>query len=119
MNYYDIDSTMKILRLFEYMPLAFPPVFPIFFNLAYGISLIRLRTKGIQGTQAEKTVEGSRLKTLCFDKTGTLTQNTMEVAKVYHFQSENKVTEVTNSVNEINNVLDCFASCNSVELING
>ena len=110
---------MIIFRLCDFVTYSFPAPFPILFNLAYGFCLVRLSKQNIVGTQAEKTVEGSRLKTLCFDKTGTLTQNTMEVAKVYHFQSETKVTEVTNSVNEITNVLDCFASCNSVELING
>ena len=74
---FEIDGILKILRLCDFITYSFPAPFPILFNLAYSFCLRRLRKQGISGTQAEKTVEGSRLKTICFDKTGTLTQNKM------------------------------------------
>ena len=73
----DVDSIYVAVRYLDFVTYAFPAPFPIFFNLAYSFCLVRLNRKSILGTQAEKTVEGSRLKTLCFDKTGTLTLNHM------------------------------------------
>ena len=49
--------------------------FPVYFNLAYTFSLRRLNNLDIRGTEPEKTVYGSQIKTICFDKTGTLTQS--------------------------------------------
>jgi cation-transporting ATPase 13A2 len=62
-------------RFLDFLAWSFPPTFPIYFNLAYSFSLVRLRRKGIVGTEPEKTVDAAKLKTMCFDKTGTLTQN--------------------------------------------
>jgi P-type E1-E2 ATPase len=73
----DVDDYMVVFRFCDFITYSFPAPFPIFFNLAYSFCLVRLNNNGIIGTQAEKTVEGSRLKTMCFDKTGTLTQNKM------------------------------------------
>ena len=83
----DIEGIIIFFRFCEFITYSFPAPFPIFFNLAYSFCLLRLNRQNIIGTQAEKTVEGSRLRTICFDKTGTLTRNSMEVAKVYHFES--------------------------------
>ena len=52
----DIDTTMVIFRLFDFVTYAFPAPFPIFFNLAYSFCLVRLNKENIIGTQAEKTV---------------------------------------------------------------
>lgn len=85
--------------------------------MAYNFSTARLYFQRILAPEAEKTVEGSRLKTICFDKTGTLTQNKMQVASVYRFKSAAAVEEVTTRVNEFQPIANLFASCNSVELI--
>lgn len=52
---------------------CFPPSGPIYFNLVYSFSLIRLKANNILGTEPEKTVESAHLSIMCFDKTGTLT----------------------------------------------
>ena len=93
----DIDTIMVIFRFFDFITYAFPAPFPIFFNLAYSFCLVRLNKENIIGTQAEKTVESSRMKTICFDKTGTLTQNKMEVANVYAF-AKNKIADITTNI---------------------
>ena len=56
---------------------------------------------------------------MCFDKTGTLTSNEMEVSQVYAIVSENDIREITKSMEENDLISDVFASCNSVEDING
>jgi hypothetical protein len=56
MQQFDIDSPIKMIRFFEFVPYGFPASFPIFFNLAYSFSLIRLHRIEVVGTQAEKTV---------------------------------------------------------------
>lgn len=76
---------MVVFRFFDFITYSFPAPFPIFFNLAYSFCLVRLSNESIIGTQADKTVESSRMKTVCFDKTGTLTLNKMEVANVFAF----------------------------------
>ncbi len=96
---FDIDPIMKILRFGDFITYSFPAPYPILFNLAYSFCLVRLNKVGVIGTEAEKTVEGSRLKTICFDKTGTLTQNKMQVASVYHIKSSTAIDEVTTRVN--------------------
>lgn len=111
---FDIDAILKVLRFGDFITYSFPAPYPILFNLAYSFCLVRLNKNNIMGTQPEKTVEGSRLKTICFDKTGTLTQNKMQVASVYHFKSASSVEEVTTKVNELPKIADLFASCNSV-----
>lgn len=80
----NVDGYLILFRFCDFITYSFPAPYPIFFNLAYSFCLVRLNNADILGTQPEKTVEGSRLKTLCFDKTGTLTLNKMEVCKVYH-----------------------------------
>lgn len=114
----DIDTIMVVFRFFDFITYAFPAPFPIFFNLAYSFCLVRLNKENIIGTQAEKTVESSRMKTICFDKTGTLTQNKMEVSNVYSF-AKNKIADITANVSSNPLISNLFASCNSVELING
>lgn len=69
----DVDTSMIILLFFLYITFAFPPAFPIYFNLAYSLCLARLKWKDIYGTSPEKTIMGTNLKIMCFDKTGTLT----------------------------------------------
>ncbi len=73
----NVDRELIIIRLGDFITYSFPAPYPIFFNLAYSFCLVRLNSANILGTQPEKTVEGSRLKTICFDKTGTLTYNKM------------------------------------------
>jgi cation-transporting ATPase 13A3/4/5 len=68
---------MVVFRFFDFITYTVPAVFPIVFNLAYSFCLVRLSKENIIGTQAEKTVESSRMKIICFDKTGTLTMNKM------------------------------------------
>lgn len=87
----DIDDIMVLFRFFDFITYSFPAPFPIFFNLAYSFCLVRLNKDNIIGTQAEKTVESSRMKTICFDKTGTLTLNKMEVSNVYSFVANDAV----------------------------
>lgn len=81
----NIDTIMVIFRFCDFITYSFPAPYPIFFNLAYSFCLWRLNKENIIGTQAEKTVESSRMKTICFDKTGTLTMNKMEISNVYEF----------------------------------
>ena len=104
--------------MFDFITYSFPAPFPIFFNLAYSFCLVRLSRQDIIGTQADKTVEGSRLKTLCFDKTGTLTLNRMEMVRVYACSGE-CFQEVSGRLDDHLLIQDLFASCNSVEVIQG
>jgi hypothetical protein len=52
----EIESIMIVFRVLDFITYSFPVAFPIFFNLAYSFSLVRLRKENIIGTQAEKTV---------------------------------------------------------------
>lgn len=70
---YEIDRIFLLFRVLNFITYSVNASFPIYFNLAYSFCLIRLSKENIIGTQAEKTVESSRMKTVCFDKTGTLT----------------------------------------------
>jgi cation-transporting ATPase 13A3/4/5 len=56
-----------------------PAATPNFFARNYTLILLRLRFKKVMGLKREKTIESSRLETICFDKTGTLTENEMEI----------------------------------------
>jgi magnesium-transporting ATPase (P-type) len=38
-------------RFMDFIAWSFPPVFPIFFNLSYSFSLIRMKWRGITGTE--------------------------------------------------------------------
>lgn len=109
----DIDAIMVVFRFFDFITYSFPAPFPIFFNLAYSFCLVRMSKENIIGTQAEKTVESSRMKTICFDKTGTLTMNKMEVSNVYSFVSNDHI-EITNKMTENTLISFLFACCNSV-----
>jgi len=40
-----------VYRLLDVIAWSFPPTFPIFFNISYSFSLIRLKWKGIMGTE--------------------------------------------------------------------
>jgi cation-transporting ATPase 13A3/4/5 len=112
-----IDPIMVVFRFFDFITYSFPAPFPIFFNLAYSFCLVRLSKQNVIGTQAEKTVESSRMKTICFDKTGTLTLNKMEISNVFSFLS-GETREVTSEMEDNELISILFASCNSVELIN-
>jgi cation-transporting ATPase 13A3/4/5 len=93
---------------------SFPPSSPIYFNIVYSFSLIRLKWNNILGTEPEKTVAGAHLRIMCFDKTGTLTEDKVEVRKVIKFYND-KYSEIT-SEERSNNSLDfkLFASCHTV-----
>lgn len=48
----NIESIMIIFKFLEFITYSLSAVLPIFFNLAYSFCLIRLRQKGINGTQS-------------------------------------------------------------------
>lgn len=83
----DIDKLFVFFKFIDFLASSAPPPLPILFNLAYSFSLYRLGSKGISGTEPQKTVEGSRLKIFCFDKTGTLTRPDVKITKVLKIQS--------------------------------
>lgn len=114
----NITTIMVVFRFLDYITYAFPAPFPIYFNLVYSFCLVRLNRDGIIGTEAEKTVESGRMKTLCFDKTGTLTQTKMEVKQVFAIKDEHSVQEVTQHFREDELIAGVFGCCNSVEMIN-
>ena len=90
---------MIVFRFLDFIIYSFPAPFPIYFNLAYSCCLIRLNRDGIIGTESEKTLEGSRMTTLCFDKTGTLTYNRMLVNKIYSIsETTGQPTDTTESL---------------------
>jgi P-type E1-E2 ATPase len=104
---------MIFFRFLDFITYSFPAPLPIFFNLAYSFCLVRLRRDGIYGTEVEKTIESSRMKTLCFDKTGTLTHSGMRVASVFSILSST-MAEVTANLNAYPLISDIFGCCNSV-----
>lgn len=69
----DISSLIVGFRFVDFLGWSFPPTFPIYFNVAYTFSIVRLKNSGIMCIEPEKSVAGSNLKIMCFDKTGTLT----------------------------------------------
>ena len=73
-----IERIIILLNSLLLITFIFPPSCPIYFNLVYSASLIRLRANDILGTEPEKTIAGSTLEIMCFDKTGTLTKSTVE-----------------------------------------
>lgn len=87
----NLERIIIFLNFLLIMTFAIPPSCPIYFNVVYSFSLVRLKLKDILGTDPEKTVEGAHLKIMCFDKTGTLTEDKVEVNKVYHFSSDKHV----------------------------
>lgn len=79
----EIDKLFVFFKFIDFIASAAPPPLPIFFNLAYSFSLLRLGYLGITGTEPQKTVDGAQIKTFCFDKTGTLTKNDVNINKVF------------------------------------
>lgn len=73
----NISTLIVGFRFVDFLGWAFPPPFPIYFNLAYSFAIVRLKSNGILCIEPEKTVEACNLKIMCFDKTGTLTENTV------------------------------------------
>ena len=82
----NLERILIFLNFLLILVFAIPPACPIYFNVVYSFSLIRLKWKDILGTEPEKTVEAAHLKTMCFDKTGTLTEDKVEVNKVFRFE---------------------------------
>jgi cation-transporting ATPase 13A3/4/5 len=87
-----------VFRFLDILAWSFPPTFPIYFNLAYSFSLVRLKWKGIFGTEPEKTTEAAQVKTFCFDKTGTLTQNEIEVYEIIKFVNDFTHDNITKTI---------------------
>ena len=81
----DIDPIFKFFKFVDFLASSAPPPLPIFFNLAYSISLIRLKSKNISGSEPQKTVDGAQVKTFFFDKTGTLTKSDVEIRKILKY----------------------------------
>jgi cation-transporting P-type ATPase 13A2 len=69
------DTSTKILIFATIFMQSLPAIVPVFINMGYTIFLLRLRLQNIVGLNKVKTIESSRLETICFDKTGTLTEN--------------------------------------------
>ena len=117
----DIADIFVGFRFIDFFGWAFPPTFPIYFNLAYSFSLGRLRTKNILGTEPEKTLEPAKLHTMCFDKTGTLTENSVEVHNIFRFKDEHTIIEITDGLENIENdlVFKLFATCHTTKQIQG
>lgn len=46
----DISKLFVFFKTIDFLASSAPPSLPIFFNLAYSLSLFRLRSKGISGT---------------------------------------------------------------------
>lgn len=78
----NISDSLIVLRFFDMVGWAIPPALPICFNFSYTVSMIRLRQKGIFGTEPHKTIVSGKIKTMCFDKTGTLTKNIMNLHSI-------------------------------------
>jgi P-type E1-E2 ATPase len=96
------DNLQRIIIFLNFlliMTFCIPPSCPIYFNVVYSFSLIRLKWKDILGTEPHKTVEAAHLKIMCFDKTGTLTEDKMEVNKIFKFEAE-KHKNITNRSEE-------------------
>lgn len=83
----NLERILIFLNFLLILTFSIPPSCPIYFNVVYSFSLIRLKWKDILGTEPEKTVEAAHLKTMCFDKTGTLTEDKVEVNKVFKFDN--------------------------------
>jgi hypothetical protein len=47
----NIETSMVIFRFFDFISNAFPPPYPIYFNLAYSFCLVRLQREDILGTE--------------------------------------------------------------------
>lgn len=110
-----VVPTFVVFRFLDILAWSFPPTFPIYFNLAYSFSLVRLKWKGIFGTEPEKSTEAASIKTFCFDKTGTLTENEIEVYEIIRFVDDNSHHNITKAFKNAENSLisKLFASCHT------
>ena len=81
----DITPLFVGFRFIDFIGWTFPPGLPIFFNVVYSWSLLKLLYLGVMGTEPKKTVTSAELSTMFFDKTGTLTETKVEVNTVYEF----------------------------------
>ena len=88
----DISPLFKFFKFIDFLVSSAPPPLPIFFNLAYSISLIRLKAKNISGSEPYKTVEGAQVKTFFFDKTGTLTMSAVSLKKILRLDNNQDKT---------------------------
>lgn len=111
----NIIPTFVVYRFLDVLAWSFPPSFPIFFNVANSVSLVRLKWKNIFGTEPEKATEAANIKTFCFDKTGTLTQNEIEVYEIVKFTNEAAHHNITKELKlpENNLIGRLFASCHT------
>lgn len=87
----DISALFVFFKFVDFLASSAPPPLPIFFNLAYSLSLFRLSASNIVGTEPGKTVDGAQVKTFCFDKTGTLTRPEVKVRRILKI-NQNKLT---------------------------
>ena len=112
-----------VLRAFDLFGWTLPAALPIFFNLCYSLSLTRLRSANIFGTEPQKTVVSGKIKTMCFDKTGTLTMNNMDLYCIHSISGENTCQEIVASEVSFKDPTDLlykfFASCHTVRNIGG
>lgn len=46
-----VPNDFIVYRFLDFLAWSFPPTFPIYFNLAYSLSLARMRKKNIIGTE--------------------------------------------------------------------
>ena len=87
--FYGVDSsTIRFIVLALFVVQSLPGIIPIYINFAYTIMLISLKKSGIMSLKSHKTVEASRLETICFDKTGTLTYNEVALQSVIMVEPE-------------------------------
>ena len=87
--FYGVDSSnIRFIILALFIVQSLPGILPIYINFAYTIMLVRLKANGILSLKSHKTVEGSRVETICFDKTGTLTYNEVALQKVIMVEPE-------------------------------
>lgn len=110
-----IIPTFVVFRFLDILAWSFPPNFPIYFNISYSFSLVRLKWQNIMGTEPEKVTEAAMVKTFCFDKTGTLTQNEIEVYSIIKFSTSTAHDTITHTLTTPNNALinQLFASCHT------
>jgi P-type E1-E2 ATPase len=80
------STKLITLRFLDTIVWSIPPSLPIFFSICKTASLVRLGTKGIMGSNADKVECAGRIDTCCFDKTGTLT--TLGLKALKHFTAD-------------------------------
>lgn len=111
------NEKMIWLRFGEFMVSSIPGFLQVEENLFKSIYLIRLNGQGIIGTNCEKTIESSRMETVCFDKTGTLTQNEVEVQGILIYDQATQRMEKESAESLINHQMlrSLFATCHAVQ----